>query len=202
MKIFFSPASPFVRKCMVVAYETGLAGRIEKLPSAAHPVNRDRNIVAVNPLGQVPTFFTDEGQPIYDSRVICEYLDHLAQGGIFPPASAQRWRALSEQSLADGILDAALLARYEAVVRPAQAQWDDWTRGQMDKIASALDYFEDAIRDRAGQVDIGTITLGCALGYLDFRFPDYDWRAGRGRLAAWFADFNQRPSMQQTLPTA
>lgn len=202
MKLYFSPASPFVRKCMVVAHEAGLAARIEKLPSAAHPIDRDRTIVAANPLGQVPTFFTDEGQALYDSRVICEYLDQLAQACIFPKQQAQRWRALSDQSLADGILDAALLARYEAVVRPAQFQWADWAQGQMDKVRSALDHFDGAMADRTGQVDIGTITLGCALGYLDFRFPDYDWRAGRDRLAAWFADFSQRPSMQHTMPSA
>src|SRR5690606_8322753 len=118
MKIYFSPASPFVRKCLVVAAEVGLADRIEKLPSNAHPVNRDSTIAATNPLGQVPTFFTGEGQAIHDSRVICEYLNNLAGADLFPADAKKRWQALTEQSLADGILDAALLARYEATVRP------------------------------------------------------------------------------------
>ncbi len=202
MKIHFSASSPFVRKCMVVAHELGLAGKIEKLPSAASPVNCDAVISAVNPLGQVPTFFTDGGQPIYDSRVICEYLNDLGQGSIFPAASQQRWLVLTEHSLADGILDAALLARYETAVRPAEFQWDGWKEGQMGKITRALGYFEGVIKQRAGQLDIGTITLGCALSYLDFRFADYGWRNARPELAAWFADFDQRPSMQATAPHA
>ncbi len=202
MKIYFSPASPFVRKCLVVAAEVGLADRIEKLPSNAHPVNRDSTIATSNPLGQVPTFFTDDGQAIHDSRVICEYLNSLAGADLFPADAKKRWLALTEQSLADGILDAALLARYEATVRPDALRWEDWSQSQMSKIADSLDYFEGAIGRRGDQVDIGTITLGCALGYLGFRFADYDWRSTRPALAAWFAKFNQRPSMQQTLPPA
>ena len=201
MKIYFSPASPFVRKCMVTAIETGLADRIEKLSSNAHPINRDKIIAAANPLGQVPTFFTDDGQAIYDSRVICEYLNSLAGAELYPADSKLRWEVLTEQSLADGILDAALLARYEEVARPEPLRWQDWAQSQMGKIADSLDYFESAIKQRGDQLDIGTITLGCALGYLDFRFPDYDWRTARPLLTAWFAEFNQRPSMQQTLPS-
>src|SRR5690606_38776840 len=113
MKIYFSPASPFVRKCMAVAHETGLVDRIEKLPSAANPVNRDRTVIASNPLGQVPTLITDDGQALYDSRVICEYLDDLGGGKLFPATGKARWQALADQALADGILGAALLARYE-----------------------------------------------------------------------------------------
>lgn len=202
MKIYFSPASPFVRKCLVVAGEVGLADRIEKLPSNAHPVNRDATIAASNPLGQVPTFFTDEGQAIYDSRVICEYLNSMAGADLYPSDMRARWQALTEQSLADGILDAALLARYEETVRPEALRWKDWTQSQMGKMADSLDYFEGVIGERGDRVDIGTITLGCALGYLDFRFADYDWRTSRPALTAWFAKFNQRPSMQQTLPPA
>jgi glutathione S-transferase len=200
MKIYFSPASPFVRKCLVVANEVGLVDRIEKLPSAAHPINRDPIIASSNPLGQVPTFFTDDGQAIHDSRVICEYLNSLAGADLFPADTQVRWQVLTEQSLADGILDAALLARYELAVRPESLQWGDWAQSQMGKIAGALDYFESVIGERGDKVDIGTITLGCALGYLGFRFADYDWQGARPALAAWFEKFNQRPSMLQTLP--
>ncbi len=200
MKIYYSPASPFVRKCLVVASELGLADRIEKLPSAAHPINRDPIIMATNPLGQVPTFFTDDGQAIFDSRVICEYLNSLVQGPIFPKESQDRWLTLTEQSLADGVLDAALLARYETAVRPEQFHWTAWTQSQLEKIGSALDYFEGVADQRKEQIDIGTISLGCALGYLDFRFPDFDWRSARPTLTRWFSLFNQRPSMQESLP--
>jgi glutathione S-transferase len=201
MKVYFSPASPFVRKVMVCAAELGLA--IERLPSGAHPVNRDRTIVADNPLGQVPTFLADDGTVLYDSRVICEYLDGLAGGGrLFPASGPARWRALVEQGLGDGLLDAALLARYEGAVRPAERQWEDWRAGQMDKVRCALDRMQEWAPGLGDRVDIGTITLGCALGYLDFRFPDQGWRDGRGALAGWFERFGARPSMAGTRPQA
>lgn len=199
MKLFFSPASPYVRKCMVVAHEAGLADRIEQLPSAANPVNRDQAVVAANPLGKVPTLVTDAGEAMYDSRVICEYLDAQGGGKLFP-AGAARWQALTLQALADGLLDAALLIRYEGNARPEALRWADWTRGQMEKISSALARFEESAPALADRLDIGAISAGCALGYLDFRFPQLDWRAGHPATAAWFARFNERPSMQATLP--
>lgn len=203
MKIYFSPASPFVRKCMIVAHELGLESRIEKLPSAAGPVNRDRTIVASNPLGQVPTFFTDDGQVLYDSRVVCEYLNELGGGDLFPKEGARKWVVLTEQSLADGILGAAILARYEQALRPQELRWNAWTSGQMDKVKCGLDHFQGAVEGaRAQAIDIGTITLACALGYLDFRYPDYGWRDGRPALAAWFEDMSKRPSVAATAPRA
>lgn len=201
MKIYHSPASPFVRKVMVCAAELGQ--HIERLPSAAGPVARDRTIVASNPLGQVPTFFADDGTALYDSRVICEYLDARAGGGkLFPAPGPARWRALVEQSLGDGVLDAALLARYETVLRPADKRWQDWYDGQMDKVRCGLDRTLEWVPGLGERVDIGTITLGCALGYLDFRYPDLPWREGRDALARWFERFGARPSMAATRPSA
>lgn len=202
MKIHYSPTSPYVRKCMVVAQELGLQARIEKLPSAANPVNRDASIVASNPLGKVPTFFTDDGQVLYDSRVICEYLNELGSGSLFPKEGKLKWQVLTEQSLADGMLDAALLIRYENAARPEELRWSAWTQGQMDKIKSGLSQFEKTIGGRGKAVDIGTLTLACALGYLDFRFADYDWRAGHRALSAWYAGFSKRPSVATTAPGA
>ena len=167
-----------MRKCLVAAHELGLADRIEKLPSAAGPVARDQTIIASNPLGQVPTFFTDDGQVLYDSRVICEYLNVLGGGALFPAEGKPRWQALTEQSLGDGMLGAALLARYETVLRPEALRWDGWYEGQMGKVRDGLALQEQNTAALAQRVDIGTITIGCALGYLDFRYPDYDWRAG------------------------
>ena len=118
MKLYFSPFSPYVRKCLVTAHELGLDQRIELLPCAAHPVQRDAKLVADNPLGKIPTFFSDDGLVLFDSRVICEYLNDLGQGSIFPPAGRARWEALTLHSLADGMLDAALLIRYELTARP------------------------------------------------------------------------------------
>lgn len=198
MKLYFSPSSPFVRKVLLCAYELGLGDKIELLPSAAGPVQRDRKIVADNPLGQVPTFFTDEGVALYDSRVICEYLDHLAGGTLFPVAGPARWSALVEQSVGDGILDAALLARYEDVARPATLHWADWRAGQLSKATDALDLLERNVAALEGRIDIGTITLACAMSYLDLRFPSFGWRDGRDALSAWYAQFAARPSMIQT----
>lgn len=200
MKIFYSPASPYVRKCMVVAIELGLEPRIERLAAAANPVTRDQTIVASNPLGKVPTFVTDDGLVLYDSRVICEYLNDLGKGQLIPAAGAQRWRVLTEQSMGDGILDAALLARYETAMRPENLRWADWSRGQMEKIHSGLAVINAQAPQWADAFDLGKITLGCALGYLDFRFASLDWRAQYPAAAAWHAKFNARASMQATLP--
>lgn len=168
---------------MVVAHELGLGSRIETLPSAAGPVARDATIRRDNPLGQVPTFFADDGTVLYASRVICEYLDDLGAGAMFGTGRT-RWRNLTDAALGDGLLGAALLARYEAILRPGDLRWTDWTTGQMSKIADAVDHFERRADELVDRVDIGTITLGCGLSYLDFRFPDYDWRSGHPRITA------------------
>jgi len=201
MKLFFSPSSPYVRKCMVVAHEVGLVDRIERLASAANPINRDRTIVAVNPLGKVPTLITDEGVALYDSRVICEYLNALGGGSLVPASGAARWQVLTEQSLGDGILDAALLARYEGAMRPEPLRWADWLDGQLLKINTALDQLETRwMPHLGGPLDIGVVATACALGYLDFRFADMGWRASRPALASWYAAFAERPSMRATAP--
>lgn len=200
MKLFFSSASPYVRKCTVFALELGLADRIETLPSKVSPVLRDASVVQANPLGKVPTLITEDGVALFDSRVICEYLNAEGGGALFPAADhPQRFAILAQQALADGILDAALLARYETT-RPEGTQWEDWVAGQMAKIKSGLDWVEahaDTFYDR---VDVGTISFGCALGYLDFRFADYGWRNKYPKSAAWFEAFSARPSMQATVP--
>jgi glutathione S-transferase len=200
MKLFYSASSPFVRKVMVCAIELGLDAKIETTRGAAHPINRDKAIIAENPLGQVPTLVTDDGLALYDSRTICEYLDQLGGGGKLFPRNSTRWQALAEQSAADGLLDAALLCRYEATVRPEPLRFAPWRDGQLDKIACALTQFAAWLPGFGDRVDIGTITVGCALGYLDFRFADLGWRNGREGLANWFAAFDARPAMTATRP--
>jgi glutathione S-transferase len=197
MKLFYSPTSPFVRKVLVVAHELGLADRIERLASAAHPVNRDQSIIAHNPLGQVPTLLLADGSMLADSRVICEYLNDLAGGQIFP-SGAKRWPVLVEQTVADGLLDAALLGRYERAVRPSEKQWQEWLDGQVDKIHSALAAIDKAAPGFGDRVDIGTISCGCALGYLDLRFDDLGWRDRYPAARDWYARFDERPSMRET----
>jgi len=195
MKILFSPNSPYVRKCLVTAHELGLADRLQLLPSNAHPVQRDQQIIPHNPLGKVPTFFADDGMVLYDSRVICEYLNDLAHGALFP-AGPQRWETLTLQSLGDGILDAALLARYEDVARPEPLRWSAWRAGQLDKAETSLAHLGAHVQSLAGRVDIGTIAVGCALWYLDLRFADFAWRERHAAVADWYAAYSERPSMR------
>jgi glutathione S-transferase len=161
MKLYHSPTSPFVRKCLVCARETGLIERITLEPAAAHPVARDRALVAHNPLGQVPTLITDDGSVLYDSRVICEYFDELSGGRLLPPRGAARLDVLIEQALADGLLDAAVLTRYETAVRPEALRWPDWVTGQLDKVSAALAELERAAPKLGARVDLGTISIAC-----------------------------------------
>jgi len=200
LKIYYAAASPFVRKCLVAATELGLREKIELVSAAAHPVNRDKNVVAHNPLGKIPTLITDDGNVLYDSRVICEYLNAQGGGHLVPRSGEARWAVLCEQALADGVMDAAVLTRYEAFARPEALRWKEWTAGQLEKVTSGLDMLESRAADFGDRVDLGTIAFGCMLGYLDFRFPTLGWRDGRPNAAAWFEWFDARDSMVATRP--
>lgn len=203
MKLLFLPASPYARKVRVFAHETGLNDQIEQVlvASTLTPVQPDQNLVDKNPIGKVPTLILDDGSSIFDSRVICEYLDTLHDRPLlFPDDGKARWFALTCQALADGILDAAVLARYEQVVRPEQYQWDEWIRNQKEKFRRALKTLESDVDSLKGSLDIGSISTACALGYLDFRFPEENWREGCSSLAAWFEEFSKRESMTTTRP--
>ncbi|MHC2088422.1 glutathione S-transferase family protein [Methylobacterium sp. CM6244] len=202
MKLFHSHFSPFARKVMACAHVLGIVDRIELLPSAAHPVKRDGTILTHHPLAQVPTLLDDEGHALADSRVICEYLDTQAGGGLFPSAGPARWTALNDQSIADGILDAALLIRYELTARDASECSSTWMDGQEAKIRSSLASLDAGAERLLGRVDIGTISLGCALGYLDLRFAELGWTRDHRDLAAWFAGFAEHPAMVVTKPPA
>ncbi|KQP12882.1 glutathione S-transferase [Pseudorhodoferax sp. Leaf265] len=201
MQLLYAPTSPFVRKVMVCAHLSGQAARIQWLDSAAHPVRRDGRIAAHNPLAKVPTLILDDGQSLYDSRVICEYIDSLGGAGIFPAAGPARWTALTRQALGDGLLDAALLARYELTARPAEVQWPVWREALLTKVAACLQAIDAAAPELATAAPtIGEIAIGCGLGYLDFRFPELDWRSSHPAAARWHAGFAQLPAMQATLP--
>ncbi|VFR21301.1 Glutathione S-transferase family protein [plant metagenome] len=202
LQLLYAPTSPYVRKVMACAHLCGLVDRIEWLDSAANPIRRDARIAVHNPLAKVPTLILPDGQPLYDSRVICEYLADL--GGnphLFPAAGPQRWQALTRQALGDGLLDAALLARYESTARPSEWQWPAWREAQLTKVAACLDTIETLAPNLALDMpSIGELTLGCALGYLDFRFPELDWRARHPAAAGWEASFRALPALQATLP--
>ena len=203
MKLYHSPASPFVRKTLVAAHELGLAAGIEIVPVAMTPVKGVPALNEENPLGKIPALVLDDGTSLFDSPVICEYLDTLHDGPpLFPAEGPPRWTALRRQALADGLLDAAILCRYETFLRPEERQWADWIEGQQSKFRRALDALDGEAEDFGDTVDIGTISAACAADYLDFRSLDDGWRDGRPRLAAWLEVFAARPSMQATRPSA
>jgi glutathione S-transferase len=195
MKLRFSGASPFVRKVMIQALETGLDSKIERITTAT----TDPVLAKENPLSKVPSLTLDDGSHLYDSPVICEYLDSLHNGAkMFPAAGPARWTALRRQALGDGMMDAAVARRGESR-RPANEQSPSAMAVQRAKVTAGLDVLE-AEADKLGSgIDIGLISIACALGYLDFRFASEDWRKGHPKLARWFESFAKRPSMQSTV---
>jgi glutathione S-transferase len=186
---------------MVFAHEAGLAGRIEcvRVLVAASRVNRD--VMRANPLGKIPTLVRDDGSVLYDSAVICEYLDSLHAGPrLFPAAGEARWQALRRHALGDNLLDNLVMWRGE-VLRPPAQQSPETLQALEAKARSAFDAMErEAAELAATPVSIGHVAIACALGYVDFRFPQLAWRDGRNTLAAWHAAFAARPSMRLTMP--
>ena len=201
MKLRFSPTSPYVRKVVVTAAEKGLADQLTLVKTnAADPAS---GLERDNPLGKVPALVLEDGSSLFDSPVICEYLDGQAKGRkLIPARGPKRFAALKLQATADGVLDAAVLVMGERRQRPEDKQHQPFIEKQMKKITNALDAFEGMlVAKQIGRApNIGTISMGCALGYLDFRFPDYKWRKGRPKLARWFKSFAKRPSMTGSVP--
>lgn len=200
MKLLMSPMSPFVRKVRILARELDIAERIEEVNVTVTPVALNRDVSAENPLGKIPVLLRDDGSALYDSPVICEYLDSLHLGRKFIPAMGEdRWSALRQQALADGLMDAAVLLRYESAMRPESLRWRDWSDGQKAKIVSALDVLASEVVMLGGELSIGGISTVCALGYLDFRFESLNWRSGRGALADWYDAQCKRISVLSTV---
>lgn len=198
MKLRFSPASPYVRKVSVTLIETGLQDRVENIPTNVHDPESD--IAGDNPLGKIPTLILDDGGVLYDSPVICEYLDGLHDGDkLFPASGEERWRALRLQALGDGMTDAGI-ARLLESRRPGKFQYDKWTERQTTVIFRAMDAFEAGLDELEAGFGIGQISVGCSLGWLDFRMPDLNWRGDRPGLADWFEAVSERPSMTRTAP--
>ncbi len=198
MKLLYSPTSPFARKVIACAIARGLDAQIERI--ATDTSGAPGELIGANPLGKVPTLVTEDGVAIYDSRVISEYLDSLGDAvALFPPTGGARWRALKFQALGDGIMDAAVLRRGETT-RPAEDARDRNIERQREKVARALAALEQDVPHRA--LDIGTIAVACALGYLDFRFGQEPWRPAQPKLAAWLVAMEAHPCLARTAPTA
>lgn len=198
MKLFYSSRSPFVRKVLITAHEVGLADKIELLSSSAHSVERDRTIIAHNPLGQVPTMILDDGTMLADSGVICAYLDNIGSGAMFPEVGKMRWQALVDQAMSDGLMTASLIARYEVAMRPEASFWQAWLDAHLDKIGTTLEAFERHAGAYGDRFDIGLASLASALSYLDLRFENLAWRNRYPALATWYARLQDRPSIRAT----
>jgi glutathione S-transferase len=202
MKLFAAPASPFARKAVVVMLEAGLEDKVVVVPAAGNAVDPGTMPVDVNPLGKIPALLCDDGRTIYDSVVICRYLAELALPQIYPTGPVL-WDSLTIEATADGIMDASVLMVYETRLRPEEMRFAPWVEGQWVKIIRTLDVVERRWIDHlSGPLDIGQIALACALGHLDLRHDARQWRTGRPKLAAWAANFAQRPSMVATHPKA
>lgn len=204
MKLYYAPASPFARKVHASIVELGMQDQVQLQFTPVIPGKPNEDYVKDhNPLGKIPALQTDTGDLLFDSTIICEYLDSLGDSVKLLPASGrERYLTLTRQTLAHGISEAAVIIRYETFLRPESMRWDVWIKDQWSKIDRALTWFNANPAKWQGEVDLAQITLGCALGYLDFRSPDYAWRNNYPELGTWFETFEKRESFQLTLPTA
>ena len=198
MKLHWSPKSPYVRKVMICAHELDLLDRLELVRSVAAMLKPNERLMKDNPLSKIPTLVLEDGFTLFDSVVICEYLNDLGGGTLFPSQAVDKWQALRWHAFGDGLLDALILWRNE--------------REREVPLKALIDAFELKTRVSLKQLDdeaqaltetpfsIGHIGLGCALGYLDYRFDTLGWRNVAPRLAQWDAELNKRPSFQNTEP--
>jgi glutathione S-transferase len=198
MTLHWSPKSPYVRKVMVCAHELKLVDRLDLVRSVAAMLKPNPAIMAVNPLSKIPTLVREDGSALFDSAVICEYLDHLAGGALFPRAGEARWQALRWHALGDGLLDALILWRNERERSvPLQPLVDAFEL----KVRAALQLLEaEAQALIQAPLSIGPITVACALGYVDYRFDTLGWRTLAPQLAQWHGEITKRSSFQATAP--
>lgn len=200
MELLISPTSPYARKARIVLRERGLTGQVHETP--VNPHQDPAELLAVNPLGKIPTLVRDDGPALYDSRVVCEWLDALAgNAGLIPAAGEARWAVRHAEAHADGILDLTVStvmerARPDSEQSPAaMARW----RGKIERAVAQTDTVRRAL---PADLTLGHIALAVALSYLDLRLPDFDWRSAQPALAEWHAALAERPSMRETAPPA
>lgn len=198
MQLHWSPKSPYVRKVMICAHELGLLPHLQLVRSVAAMLKPNPTLMQDNPLSKIPTLVLEDGQTLFDSAVICEYLDDLGGGTLFPRQGPARWQALRWQAFGDGLLDALILWRNE---RERELPLATLMSAFALKTDACLKQLETEVPALASQpLNIGHIALGCALGYADYRFNTLGWRSAVPGVAQWFAELSQRPSFQATEP--
>lgn len=198
MELRHSGLSPFVRKVVVVAHELGIVDRIRLVQT--NPLQDPGQIVPLNPLGKIPTLVTDSGAVLFDSPVICEFLDaEYGDHRLLPAAGIRRWEIMTLVAIADGVMDAAILAGRERR-RPAEQQSAEWLAWQLGKVDACLDRFETMADGFGGHLDMGQIAVGCAVGYMRLRLDGYHSFEKWPRLRSWFSKVSRRPSFRNTVP--
>jgi glutathione S-transferase len=198
MKLHWSPRSPFVRKVMIAAHELGLQDQIQTVRTVVAATAPNKDLLPDNPISKIPTLVLDDGTVIFDSLVICQYLDELAGGSLFPRSGAAKWDALTRHAMLNGFLDFMLLWRAERE-KPAERQTPELLASFATKWQAMMTRLEaDSPALAARNFDIVLITLGIALSYHDFRFAHLNWRDAHPALAAWHKTFEARPSAEAT----
>jgi glutathione S-transferase len=197
MKLLYQTHSPYARKALVFAHEAGLAPRIEVVHHETSPTRRNEHVFAANPLGKVPVLIRPGQPPIFDSDVICAYLDTLHSGRkLIPPEGEARWHALRLQAVAQGLAEAGIQLRWETVRRPEALRYAPLREGYTRKLIASFDWLEREL-DTRSPPHVGHVALATCLDWLEFRgLPGF--RDCRPRLAAWFDEFARRPSMRAT----
>ncbi|MFD3190268.1 glutathione S-transferase [Sedimentitalea sp. HM32M-2] len=200
MKLYHSPLSPFVRKVSVLLHELDRTDQVEVETVVTTALDSSDRLIAANPLGKIPALARTDGPTLYDSRVICAYLNDRFGGALYP-GGAQRWQTLTLEATADGLMEAAVAMAYEVRLRPEAERSPAWIEAQWAKAARAITALNARwMSHLAGPLDMGQIAVACALGYVDFRHDARNWRRDNPALADWFATFESRPSMQATRP--
>ena len=198
MKLYWSPRSPFVRKVMVLAHEKGIVEKLEIVRTLVAMTQPNAELMKVNPLNKIPTLVTDDGQVLFDSDVISEYLDSTQPGPrLLSDEPDARWNALRWRAFGSELLDVLILWRNER--SRSEATWSELLDAFALKTRQSLDFLERHVDElESAPMSVGHIAVGCALGYLDFRYAEIDWRAGHPRIAAWFEALSARPSFRAT----
>ncbi len=202
MKLYYAPTSPFVRKVMILAMERGLDDRLELLPT--NPFSEESGLRKANPISKIPALELDDGRVLIESTLICEYLDGLHDGQKLFPAGDARIDVLRRDALADGMVTAGIACRIEKEMRPAELFWQDYADRHMKSMLGAINELENDAESYTTGDDftIADVSLACALGWVDFRYPDVAWRSDNPAIAEWFEAFSDRPSMVKTVPPA